>query len=85
MRGEKPMDQTQTELVRATFARIAPIADQAGAMLYENMVAIDPDLRRLRHRRSSWPSSRTLEPISAGWTRKKRRSAPLRRGNVGAQ
>jgi hemoglobin-like flavoprotein len=47
IRGENPMDQTQKELVRATFARIAPIADQAGAMLYENIFAIEPELRRL--------------------------------------
>jgi hemoglobin-like flavoprotein len=43
----KGMDEAQKELVRATFARIAPIADQAGAMLYEKMFALDPDLRRL--------------------------------------
>jgi hemoglobin-like flavoprotein len=41
------MDEAQKELVRATFAKIAPIADQAGAMLYEKMFALDPDLRRL--------------------------------------
>jgi len=41
------MDETQQALVRATFAKIAPISDQAGAMLYERMFAIDPGLRRL--------------------------------------
>jgi hemoglobin-like flavoprotein len=41
------MDEAQKELVRATFAKIAPIADQAGAMLYEKMFALDPELRRL--------------------------------------
>jgi len=41
------MDDAQKTLVRATFARIAPIADQAGTMLYEKMFALDPDLRRL--------------------------------------
>ncbi len=41
------MDEAQKTLVRATFARIAPIADQAGALLYEKMFALDPDLRRL--------------------------------------
>jgi hemoglobin-like flavoprotein len=41
------MDQNQQALVRASFAKVAPIADQAGAMLYENMFAIEPDLRRL--------------------------------------
>ena len=34
-------------IVRETFVRIAPIADQAGAMLYDKMFALDPDLRRL--------------------------------------
>ena len=41
------MDETQQALVRATFAKIAPISDQAGAMLYERMFAINPGLRRL--------------------------------------
>ena len=41
------MDETQRALVRATFAKIAPISDQAGAMLYERMFAIDQGLRRL--------------------------------------
>jgi len=41
------MDEAQQALVRATFAEIAPIADRAGAMLYEKMFALDPDLRRL--------------------------------------
>ena len=41
------MDETQQALVRATFAKIAPISDQAGAMLYERMFAIDQGLRRL--------------------------------------
>ena len=41
------MDETQQALVRASFAKIAPISDQAGAMLYERMFAIDPGLRRL--------------------------------------
>ena len=41
------MDETQQALVRASFAKIAPISDQAGAMLYERMFAIDQGLRRL--------------------------------------
>src|SRR5579871_5690333 len=41
------MDEAQKTLVRATFARIAPIADEAGVMLYENIFAIDPELRGL--------------------------------------
>jgi hemoglobin-like flavoprotein len=43
----EPMDETQKELVRATFAKVAPIADQAGMMLYQNIFAMDPSLRRL--------------------------------------
>jgi hemoglobin-like flavoprotein len=31
--------------VRATFAKIAPISDQAAAMFYEKLFAIDPSLR----------------------------------------
>jgi nitric oxide dioxygenase len=41
------MNEAQKQLVRATFAKIAPIADQAGMMLYQKMFAIDPDLREL--------------------------------------
>ncbi len=41
------MDETQKALVRQTFDKIAPIADQAGLMLYDNIFAIDPSLRRL--------------------------------------
>ena len=41
------MDEGQKALVRATFAKIAPIADQAGTMLYEKMFAFDPELRGL--------------------------------------
>ena len=39
------MDDSQKQLVRATFAKIAPIADQAAAMFYDRLFAIDPDLR----------------------------------------
>ena len=38
------MDEAQKELVRATFARIAPIADQAAEMFYDRLFAIDPNL-----------------------------------------
>src|SRR6516225_3238140 len=41
---EREMDEAQKELVRATFARIAPIADQAAEMFYDRLFAIDPDL-----------------------------------------
>ncbi len=39
------MDEAQKELVRATFARIAPIADLAAEMFYDRLFAIDPNLR----------------------------------------
>jgi hemoglobin-like flavoprotein len=39
------MDHAQQALVRATFAKIAPISDQAAAMFYERLFAIDEDLR----------------------------------------
>ncbi|HKM63358.1 MAG TPA: globin family protein [Acidisphaera sp.] len=41
------MDDVQKDLVRATFARIAPISDQAGELLYQRMFTIDPSLRAL--------------------------------------
>jgi hemoglobin-like flavoprotein len=41
------MNEAEKQLVRPTFARIAPMADEAGAMLYENILAINPELRRL--------------------------------------
>jgi hemoglobin-like flavoprotein len=41
------MDDNQKTLVRKTFAKVAPIADQAGLLLYENIFVIDPSLRRL--------------------------------------
>ena len=39
------MDQTQQALVRSTFAKIEPMSDQAAAMFYDRLFAIDPDLR----------------------------------------
>jgi hemoglobin-like flavoprotein len=41
------MDESQQALVRATFAKIAPISDVAAAMFYEKLFTIDPDLRPL--------------------------------------
>ena len=46
------MDQNQQALVRASFAKVAPISDLAAAMFYDRLFAIDPDLRPLfKHRR----------------------------------
>jgi hemoglobin-like flavoprotein len=41
------MDEIQKELVRATFAKVAPIAETAAAMFYERLFTLDPDLRPL--------------------------------------
>jgi hemoglobin-like flavoprotein len=41
------MDETQQALVRATFANVAPISEQAAAMFYDRLFALDPDLRPL--------------------------------------
>ena len=41
------MDEEQKELVRATFAKIAPISDTAALMFYDRLFAINPDLRRM--------------------------------------
>jgi hemoglobin-like flavoprotein len=41
------MDQEQQDLVRASFARVAPIADTAAAMFYDRLFATDPTLRPL--------------------------------------
>ena len=41
------MDQEQQHLVRASFAKVAPIADTAAAMFYDRLFATDPTLRPL--------------------------------------
>jgi hemoglobin-like flavoprotein len=41
------MDQEQQHLVRASFAKVAPIADTAAAMFHERLFATDPTLRPL--------------------------------------
>jgi len=41
------MDPEQQHLVRASFAKVAPIADTAAAMFYDRLFATDPRLRPL--------------------------------------
>jgi hemoglobin-like flavoprotein len=41
------MDEIQKELVRETFAKIAPISDTAASMFYDRLFALNPDLRPL--------------------------------------
>ncbi len=36
-------------LVRDSFARVAPLADEAGALLYDRLFEMDPSLRGLFH------------------------------------
>ena len=41
------MDQEQQRLVRASFAKVAPIAHTAAAMFYQRLFATDPTVRSL--------------------------------------
>jgi hemoglobin-like flavoprotein len=41
------MTPEQKTLVQETFAQVAPIADQAGAMFYGRLFELDPSLRPL--------------------------------------
>jgi hemoglobin-like flavoprotein len=41
------MSPEQIQLVRTSFAAVAPIADHAGLMFYDRLFAIDPSLRPL--------------------------------------
>ena len=41
------MTPEQIQLVKTSFAAVAPIADQAGMMFYERLFTIDPSLRPL--------------------------------------
>lgn len=41
------MNPEQIDLVRRSFTRIAPIADQAAGLFYRRLFELDPSLRRL--------------------------------------
>ena len=41
------MDRRQIELVRTTWAKLVPIADQAAGMFYDRLFEIDPSVRSL--------------------------------------
>jgi hemoglobin-like flavoprotein len=41
------MTPRQIELVRESFARVAPIADVAATIFYDRLFTLDPDVRRL--------------------------------------
>ena len=41
------MDQEQQQLVKASFAKVTPIADTAAALFYDRLFATDPTLRPL--------------------------------------
>ena len=41
------MNNKQIELVRASFARIEPVTEEAAVLFYARLFELDPDLRRL--------------------------------------
>lgn len=41
------MTPQQIELVQSSFAKVAPISDQAAAIFYEKLFALNPDVRAL--------------------------------------
>jgi hemoglobin-like flavoprotein len=41
------MTPTEKDLVQTTFAKVAPIADQAAALFYDRLFEMDPSLRPL--------------------------------------
>ena len=41
------MTPTEKDLVQSTFAKVAPIADQAAALFYDRLFEMDPSLRPL--------------------------------------
>jgi hemoglobin-like flavoprotein len=41
------MTPEEQRLVKESFARVAPIADQAAALFYQNLFSLDPSLREL--------------------------------------
>lgn len=43
------MSPQETQLVRSSFAKIVPIADQAAALFYARLFELDPALRGLFH------------------------------------
>lgn len=43
------MSPEETKLVRDSFAKIAPISDQAAALFYTRLFELDPSLRSLFH------------------------------------
>jgi nitric oxide dioxygenase len=45
--GAVTMTPEQVQLVKSSFARIAPIKDQAAALFYRRLFELDPDLRPL--------------------------------------
>jgi hemoglobin-like flavoprotein len=44
---EAPMTPEQIQIVKTSFAAVAPIAEQAGMMFYDRLFTVDPSLRPL--------------------------------------
>jgi len=44
---EAPMTPEQIQMVKTSFAAVAPIAEQAGMMFYDRLFTVDPSLRPL--------------------------------------
>jgi hemoglobin-like flavoprotein len=44
---EAPMTHEQIQMVKTSFAAVAPIAEQAGMMFYDRLFTVDPSLRPL--------------------------------------
>jgi hemoglobin-like flavoprotein len=44
---DQPMTPAQKQLVKSSFARLAPFADAVAEIFYRELFALDPDLRKL--------------------------------------
>ena len=59
------MTPQQVAAVRASFALVEPIADQAAALFYDNLFRLDPSLRSLFRRDMSEQGKLLLQMIGA--------------------
>lgn len=59
------MTPSDTELVQDSFAKVAPIADQAAAMFYTRLFELDPSLKPLFHGDMAEQGKRLMEMIAA--------------------
>jgi len=59
------MTPRQIELVRSSFAQVAPIADQAAALFYGQLFTLDPALRKLFHGDMKQQGAKLMQMIGA--------------------